>query len=124
MSRVQELIDERRSDLPVGLARELLDACREEATSRPNLYRVSMTKIQAKVKDDEPILDVGATKTVIAEATYGVADSSDVHILSHLETEAALQPRWIRERKPFFIYNFDELCIIHSIEPYLKRGRE
>ena len=48
MSRVQELIDERMRELPVGLARELLEACREEANARPQLYRVSHDKDPGK----------------------------------------------------------------------------
>ena len=125
MSRVQELIDERRSELPVGLARELLEACREEASARPQLYRVSMTKVQAKADGGDPTLDVGATKTVIAEAIRGMADSSDARKLLHLEVEAAFHPKWLQERKPIMIHDHDELCIIHSIEPYVpKRARE
>ena len=50
MSRVQELIDERRSDLPVGLARELLDACREEA---------DLLAARLLEKETEPRTDLG-----------------------------------------------------------------
>ena len=111
MSRVQELIDERRSELPVVLAMELLEACREEASARPQLYRVSMTKIQAKADGCDPTLDVGATKTVIAEAIRGMADSSDARKLLHLEVEAAFHPKWLQESKPIMIHDHDELCV-------------
>ena len=84
-----------------------------------------MTKIQAKADGCDPTLDVGATKTVIAEAIRGMADSSDAHKLLHLEVEAAFHPKWLQERKPIMIHDHDELCIIHSIEQYVpKRARE
>ena len=67
----------------------------------------------------------GATKTVIAEAIRGMADSSDARKLLHLEVEAAFHPKWLQERKPIMIHDHDELCIIHSIEQYVpKRARE
>ena len=68
MSRVQELVDERMSELPVGLAKELLEACREETAARPRLYRVSMTTVKAKCDGEEATLDASITKTVVAEA--------------------------------------------------------
>ena len=43
MSRVQELIDERMKELPTGLAKELLEACKAEAEAMPELYRLTVT---------------------------------------------------------------------------------
>ena len=124
MSRVQGLIDEHNSELPVGLARELLVACREEANTRPQLYRVSMTKVQAKADVGDPTLNVGATKTVIAEAIRGIfrGESSDARKLLHLEVEASFHPKWLQELKPIMIHDHDELCIIHSIKPYVPKS--
>jgi hypothetical protein len=47
MDRVQELIDERRSELPTGLAKELLELCKEANDESEHLYHVSCIRIVA-----------------------------------------------------------------------------
>ena len=45
MDRVQELIDERRAELPTGLAKELLDLCKQANDESDRLYRVTCVRI-------------------------------------------------------------------------------
>ena len=47
MDRVQELIDERRSELPTGLAKELLDLCKQANDESDRLYHVLCVRIVA-----------------------------------------------------------------------------
>ena len=80
MNRVQEMIDERKDELPVGLAKELLDACKAEAESRPKLYRVTYTSVRTIAYHSE--LDgpearmVSETMTVIAQSVANVAPTT------------------------------------------------
>lgn len=46
MDRIQELIDERRADLPTGLAKELLELCQKESLQE-RLFNVTTVRIVA-----------------------------------------------------------------------------
>ena len=46
MDRIQELIDERRAELPTGLAKELLELCQKES-SQERLFNVTTVRIVA-----------------------------------------------------------------------------
>ena len=52
MNRVQELIDENMSELPVALAKKLLDACKEEADAVPMLHTVTYVRLHPYLMDD------------------------------------------------------------------------
>ena len=57
MNRVQELIDEHKSEMPTMLAKQLLDACKEEYDCTTKLYRIVVTKVTSvtytEYSDDE-----------------------------------------------------------------------
>ena len=45
MNRVQELIDENKEQMPMALAKVLLDACKEEADNTKQLYKLTWTMV-------------------------------------------------------------------------------
>jgi hypothetical protein len=47
MNPIQEMIDEQKHEMPVALAKKLLDACKAEAEAKPKLYRVTVTRVNA-----------------------------------------------------------------------------
>ena len=63
MNRIQELIDERRADMPVGLAKELLELCQQES-AEDRLYHVTTVRIIAinYKDDDEPLCELKPIK--------------------------------------------------------------
>ena len=63
MSKVQELIDERKRELPVDLVKELLDACKAEAEATKQLYKLTWTMVDShahvvEVKDEPDVARV------------------------------------------------------------------
>ena len=58
MNRVQELIDQNKEQMPVALAKLLLDACKEEADNTKQLYKLTWTMVDSHAHvvevEDEP----------------------------------------------------------------------
>ena len=128
MNRVQEMIDERRHELPVGLAKELLEACRDEA-----LYRITYTTVIAVPRmdtcDDEPTAEVellSDTKTQIVELDTSPLPLIWYEFLRH----GKLNTSWLSRDMPFTVHtgNMDKptVIVVHSIVPLhaSKRARE
>ena len=121
MDRVQELIDEHRDQMPTGLAKTLLDACMEEH-NRTTLYKIHFTHVVsvAYYGDEGPgskLQSRTQTRIVeLAETTCGCADQ--------LLDNGQVCKQWLEATYPMrFHHGEDEVIIVHSIEPYLKRGR-
>jgi hypothetical protein len=142
MSRVQELIDERMGDLPVGLAKDLLEACKEEAEARPQLYQLTWTTVSSHASvehvDDEDFAQVKLshqTQTLIVEAVDELADHPEP-VLHPGKTRAGDMPHhgmvlksWLKRAMPRVHAEYavsDSMIVIHSIVPYEphKRSRE
>ena len=75
MSRVQELIDERMKENPMGLAKELLEACKAEAEAMPELYRLTVTWVTAMAyidKQHDPAAKLSTSKQTLTsiEGTF------------------------------------------------------
>jgi hypothetical protein len=126
MDRVQEIIDERRDELPVGLAKELLEAC----STQPKLYRVEVTRITAVTfayvsHEDELTSDVKmqtVTQTLIVESVGDAPKYSGVCGFLH---GGWIPEAWVSMRTPCTMpIGDDEVWIVHSIKPYRKRPRE
>ena len=120
MNRVQEMIDERKDELPVGLAKELLDACKEEAESRPKLYHVTYTSVRtiAYHSDDGPEARmVSETKTVIAQSVTNVQRGKCA--VGRFLYEAKFLESWMKLDLPNTLHYSDEMIVIlHSITPF------
>ena len=127
MNRVQELIDERRDELPLGLAKTLLEACADQ----PRLYRVTVTRVTAvpytEMVDDEMEAAVKmqtSTQMLILEAV----EDGEVRCSMSLLDEGKLHAGWLKLQTPHTIcHSDDRVLIVHSIEPFVpsrKRGRD
>jgi hypothetical protein len=152
MSRVQELIDERMADLPVGLAKDLLEACKEEAEARPQLYQLTWTTVSSDVVldasvehvDDEDFARVKLshqTQTLIVEAVDELADHPEPFSHRHprgnprkmcagdMPHHGMVLKSWLKRAMPRVHAEYavsDSMIAIHSIVPYEphKRSRE
>ena len=75
MNHVQELIDENKDKMPTALAKQLLDACKEEADAT-KLYKLTWTMVDShahvvEVEDEPNHAEVKLshkTQTLIVEA--------------------------------------------------------
>ena len=148
MSRVQELIDERMADLPVGLAKDLLEACKEEAEARPQLYQLTWTTVSSHASvehvDDEDFAQVKLshqTQTLIVEAVDELADHPEPFSHRHprgnprkmcagdMPHHGMVLKSWLKRAMPRVHAEYavsDSMIVIHSIVPYEphKRSRE
>ena len=134
MNRVQELIDENMDQMPTGLAKTLLEACKAEADAKPKLYRITLTRVTSVPYmceiDDEPEASVklrDLTETFIVE----VIDDAAYKKLNgypwetDLIAEGMLHESWLSYSMPQIRNLGTSMLIVHSIVPYVaKRGRE
>jgi hypothetical protein len=125
MEPVQEMIDEHKHEMPVALAKKLLDACKAVAEATPKLYRVTVTRVTtvAWIKeggDDcgEPIVKMQHhTQTLLLEA----ADLDHRDAL-YMMDRGQLWHGWLKLPLPRTIERGDdELTTIHSITPYVHK---
>ena len=132
MNRVQEMIDERMDEMPVGLAKDLLEACRDEAQARPQLYKLTWTTVDSHAhvehcEDEEDFADVtlkAATQTLIVEAVDKLPSRMTACVLPH---HGMMLKSWLKLQMPqVCTMGEDSLRIIHSIVPYesCKRARD
>ena len=87
MNRVQELIDENKGQMPMALAKVLLDACKEEADNTKQLYKLTWTIVDSHAHvvevEDEPDFALvklsHKTQTLIVKAVDQLPDNPDGH---------------------------------------------
>ena len=129
MNRVQEMIDERRDELPVGLAKDLLDACKAEQDEKPKLYRVVLTKVTSESFvdhcDDECTAEVKlqtVTLKPIVECLNREAFERMNRCAWHLFDEGMMHERWLKFALPYTLRRGDdEVWILHSIAPFVPK---
>ena len=130
MDPVQEMIDEHKHEMPVALAKKLLDACKAVAEERPKLYRVTVTRVTAVtwIKEggdddcDEPMLKMQhRTQMLLLEAS-----DLDTRCPVLMMDRGKMWDGWLKLPLPCTIERGDDgLTIVHSITPYVhKRSRE
>ena len=131
MNRVQELIDEHKSEMPTMLAKQLLDACKEEYDCTTKLYRIVVTKVTSvtytEYSDDEIEAHCklqSSTQEVIVEPV----EMSEVRQMKTCSTalldKGMFCKSWLDLAFPHTICKGDDtVLIIHSIEPYVAKRR-
>lgn len=139
MNRVQELIDENKDKIPTGLAKVLLDACKEEADATKQLYALTWTTVEAHahvehIEDDDDIAQVKLvpkTQTLIVEAMEHLPDHPEHGSPCKLKSiemphRGMVLASWTKLSMPRVICDeFDpsKLVVIHSIVPYESKKR-
>ena len=121
MNRVQELIDASRDALPTQLAKDLLDACKEEYDASPALYRVRYTELMAAPEgEDSSTTILHAQKAAIVEAVS--SDEYNSSILAELLPQGHIAMRWLEKDRPFTVstctFGQPGAFVIHSITPF------
>ena len=87
MNRVQELIDENKEQMPMALAKVLLDACKEEADNTKQLHKLTWTMVDShahvvEVEDEPDFARVKLshkTQTLIVNAVDQLPDHPNGH---------------------------------------------
>lgn len=136
---VQELIDENKDQLPTGLAKVLLDACKDEADATKQLYTLTWTTVDAHghvehIEDDDDIAQVKVvtkTQTLIVEAVEHLPDHPEHGSPCKLKStemphRGMVLASWMKLSMPKVIYDpFDpsKLVVVHSIVPYEPKKR-
>jgi hypothetical protein len=139
MNRVQELIDERKDELPVGLAKELLDACMQEADAKPKLYKVKITRVKSGLVRDyerEGLFETeyvqDHTATLVVELIdklccgYPDSDASAAVQAARMLDKGKMWKEWLHTALPIVVNcEGKSVVIVHSIEKVVfkrKRG--
>ena len=139
MNRVQELLDENKDQVPTGLAKVLLDACKKEADATKQLYTLTWTTVEAHahvehIEDDEDIARVKLvpkTQTLIVEAIDHLPDHPRLGSPCKLNSiemphNGMVLASWMRRPMPNVVFDRDgssKLAVIHSIVPYEPQKR-
>ena len=132
MNRVQELIDENKDQIPTGLAKVLLDACKEEADAAQQLYRLTWTTVAGHVNakdmaDDDNTAGVRVipkTETLIVEV---VQDRPQQLRSTQMPYHGMVLASWMKYPMPHIVddgYEESKFAVIHSIVPYEPRKRQ
>lgn len=128
MNSVQELIDESRDQMPVALAKKLLDACKAEADAKPKLYHITVTRVTsvAYVEDCEECVKLqDLTEDLIVEVIDVATFRKMKACAAGLLAKGMLNESWLELSMPHVINRGSDMLIVHSIVPYVpKRVRE
>ena len=129
MNPVQELIDVHMSEMPTGLAKQLLEACRDEY-ERTKLYRVTFTRVKsfAYVDDCEPHCKLMTSEhSLIVETITAEEMMMTTGLCTDLLDKSIILEMWVQEDFPFTLHHgvdpADAVTIIHSIVPHIVRRR-
>lgn len=129
------MIDERRDELPTGLAKELLEACRAGQDEKPKMYRVALTIVSSvgfvDTRDDELTAEMKlqtATWKPIVECVNREVCQRMNKCTSDLLKEGVMCEAWLKLDLPHAFHpsagSDGEVWILHSIAQYVpKRGR-
>ena len=129
MDALQELIDEHKAEMPVALAKTLLDACMEQRNSPPTLYEVCYIEIEAVwcqgrwrgIGDAfEDVQMIDHTKRALVEAVPAKVRSARHG--AHMLRTGTIPELWVSAKTPFASYSSpNTICCIHAIVPYVPR---
>ena len=130
MNPVQELIDEHCGEMPVAVAKKLLDACKEEYERRM-LYRVTFTKVTAVLSTEDNLCKLQhITQTIIAEPITPTEFRDIPMSVPNLLNDGKIHTSWIQDEFPWCVtVSPDTWCdepviiIVHAIEPYVAKRR-
>ena len=139
MNRVQELIDANKEKMPTALAKELLDACKEEADATNKMYKLTWTTVESHahvehVQHDNDIAHVELvpkTQTLIVEAVDRRPDHPEHGPPCKMESvdmphHGFVLASWMELSMPSVIPRncpCSDLVIVHSIVPYEPKKR-
>ena len=147
MNHVQELIDENKDKMPTALAKQLLDACKEEADAT-KLYKLTWTMVDSYTHlvedEDEPnhveVKLSHKTQTLIVEAVdkKPVVHNGLPMLTMQVPNHGKVFTGWVKQLTmqptiPLVILptsdgdsglSDDRMVIVHSIVPFHKRARE
>ena len=148
MNRVQKLIDENKDKMPTALAKQLLDACKEEADSTKKLYKLTWTMVDShahvvEVEDEPDFARVKLshkTQTLIVSAVDQLPDHPNGHggkiralelpnhgmVLQGWVDTFTNQPSMPRVMMPCDDMAYgrtDKMVIVNSIVPYCTSSR-
>ena len=121
MNNVQELIDENKDQMPMALAKKLVDACKAEADAKPKLYHVKITRVNSVVYDqydgdDETHACVklqDQTHTLIAEPIDTDTFRAMNICTPHLLTKGMILDHWVNMVMPIIFNQQTKLVIVH-----------
>jgi hypothetical protein len=129
MNHIQELIDENKDKLPVGLAKTLLEACKKESDDN-KLYTVTLTKVVAfpyltrdDCSDEANVNLTNETLKLIVEPDESDDDDTSFRVTPDNLLKNGKVPSACLTHKMPFVYRGggDELLILHSIVPYIRK---
>ena len=139
MNRVQKLIDENKDKMPTALAKQLLDACKEEADATKQLYKLTWTIVQADsfayFNEDEPNHAEVALWHETHTLTVKAVDLPQNQDIMNLPNHGMVFKGWLKHftKQPCFpliIRTSDDrfdcsarMVIVHSIVPYESHKR-
>ena len=126
MDRVQELIDERRAELPTGLAKELLDLCKQANDESDRLYRVTCVRIVATGIGDNEVDLKPITQRHLLKVRPRRRSGSGFKTEQEWLDMGFFDEEWLDQKLPYTLEQFDTcMTIVCDIKRYVtKRTRD
>lgn len=130
MNRVQELIDVNKDKLPTGLAKELLEACKEEADATPKLFSAVVTRFNCFMNyndegDPNPFLHHNSTQTLILESITRKQAEEVNRCIPHLVEDGMILDDMATVQMPIIFTQSDtEKVVLHDIKPYVPQSQK
>ena len=130
MDAIQEKIDENRDQMPVALAKQLLDMCKAQASKQPRYYRMLSTHVTAFSyvdADDDPtslLKTFKQTRIVELKGRSLHTDQAFPSIKEWIDL-GFFDEKWLSWDLPHSIEDGSSVLVIHSIAPASsKRARD
>ena len=133
--KIQEIVDERKEQIPTGVVSDVMEQCQKAYNTLPNVYKLTWTVVTSHAHvidiEDEPNfaeVELSTTQTLIVEAVDGRPDCEH-GCWTTMPNRGMILKSWVEQSMPFVMTNpnkRDYMTIIHSIVPYdhHKRARE
>ena len=128
---IQECVDENKEMMPTGVVRTVQKECQKLYDIHSNLYKLHWTVITCAVHYFEGVEEADTakelqcrTQTLIVEAVDKTPVIDGDHLWhGSMPNHGMVLKYWIKTNKPYIIQTKKIGIIVHSIEPYQKRGR-
>ena len=129
---IQEIVDENKESMPTGVVTTVQEECQKLYDIHSKLYKLNWTVVTCTVHHFEGQVEahtakelLSRTQTIIVEAVDNppVDENGDPLWHGSLPNQGKVLKCWVKHKMPYHIQTKHQVIIVHSIEPYQKRGR-
>ena len=130
---IQEIVDENKESMPTGVVTTVQEECQKLYDIHSKLYKLNWTVVTCTVHHFEGQVEahtakelLSRTQTIIVEAVDEppvMNEDGDRLWCGHMPDHGMVLKSLVKQKMPYIFNTKYTVIIVHSIEPYQKRGR-